>query len=117
MKKNFWQATAQSKKLIFFLFLFPLSLSVWSQTVSGTVSDGDRRLVAEATVQVKGTTRSTITNEAGRFTVNAAPNEVLVISNIDFAIMEVPVNRRQSISIVLGSNDKDMENVNKPVLN
>lgn len=80
MKRKIRQASADLNKL-FFLFSFLLFAgAAFSQTVTGTVTDADKKPIGNATVQVKGTSHSVVTDDAGRFSINATDNDVLVIS-------------------------------------
>lgn len=60
--------------------------------VTGTVvSAADNLPVIGANLLVKGTTRGTITDLDGKFEIDATPEEVLVISFIGYATVEVVV--------------------------
>ena len=61
-----------------------------SQTISGTVLNAaDDEPIIGASVQVKGTSKGTITDVDGKFTLEVAPNSVLVVSFIGMATQEV----------------------------
>src|SRR5687768_13586187 len=89
----------------FFFILFSfLSTALFAQTVvTGRVLTGDTA-VSGATVQVKGTTTATQTNESGRFSISAPSNGTLVISSVGFASQELPVNNRTSFEVRLVAN-------------
>jgi TonB-linked SusC/RagA family outer membrane protein len=111
MKKVLRQVTARVKKALFLVSLLFFSATAFSQTISGTVTDAERKPIGNATVHVKGTSRSTITDDAGRFRINASGNDVLVITSVGFAALEVPVSGQQSVSVVLSGGNRDMEGV------
>ena len=69
-------------------------------TVTGKIvaAQGDSAL-AGVTVRVKGATTSAITGPDGSFTIKAAPNAVLMVSNIGYANQEVPVNSRTNLTV------------------
>lgn len=72
-------------------------------TVHGNImADGES--VIGATVLVKGTQNGTATDLDGNFSLQAAPNAVLVISAIGYETQEIPVNSRTNIAIVLRSD-------------
>lgn len=77
---------------LFLIILFSATSSplLAQQPVTGRVISGDSA-VADATVQVKGTTNATETNAAGNFTINAAVGATLVISHIGYITQEVKV--------------------------
>src|SRR5690349_5822483 len=78
-----------------FLFIlsttFSLILSAQQSAVRGRVTAGDSSL-AGVTVQVKGTTTTTQTDENGRFSINAPSNGTLVLTSIGFTTREVAIN-------------------------
>ena len=63
--------------------------------------DNQSQPVAGATVSVKGTSRATITNAQGRFSINAGTNDVLVITYVGFAAREISLNGRTTLSVTL----------------
>jgi len=83
------------------LFVFLLCSFANAQTVSGTVSDAGGKPVVGATVAVKGKQTVTTTNEAGKFSINAAGNDVLVLTSVGFAAKEVPVRNASTLTITL----------------
>ncbi|MEI9943820.1 MAG: SusC/RagA family TonB-linked outer membrane protein [Chitinophagaceae bacterium] len=113
MNKNLHLAFSPGRFRFYFLSLFFLfaSVSLYAQTVTGTVTDGEAKPVSGATVSVKGTNRATVTNNAGTFTINASRTEVLVISYVGFIEQEIPVNGRTSVSVNLIRGDGTIEEV------
>ncbi len=57
--------------------------------VNGSIIDENRNPVAQATVMVKGTTKQTVTDESGKFSIEANDNDILVVSHISFSPLEV----------------------------
>lgn len=72
-------------------------------TVSGVVtSNSDKLPLIGATVQVKGTTSGTITGLDGDYMLANVPSDaVLVFSTIGFETVEIPVNGRTMINLVM----------------
>lgn len=73
------------KCLLFLSVLFIAIGQVWaqSQTISGTVLNAaDEEPVIGASVHVKGTSRGTITDVNGKFSIEAEATDVLVVSFI-----------------------------------
>jgi len=103
MKKKMQLAFSPGCFRFYFLSLFSLLISVgiYAQTVTGTVLDGEKQPVSGATVTVKGTSRATVTNNAGNFSIAASRTDVLVITNIGFTAQEVSVNGKTSVSVSL----------------
>jgi TonB-linked SusC/RagA family outer membrane protein len=92
--------------------MFLLSQQAFAQSkVSGTVvNQRTSAPLAGATISVKNTTRSTSTDEAGRFSIEAAQGEVLVITSIGYVQQEVKVGSG-AIRVQLSEGDNQMENV------
>jgi TonB-linked SusC/RagA family outer membrane protein len=102
------------------LFLFLCSTSVFAQAklVSGTVTDAETGgPVIGATVSVKGKKIVTVTDAQGNFSIQAAEDDVLEISNVGYKSLEIParstaeikmtvVNRQLSEVIVVGYGSK-----------
>jgi len=85
--------------------------TLYAQTVTGTVSDATGPL-PQATVMVKGTTTSTVTDLDGRYTIdNVDTNAVLVYSFMGFWSQEVAVNGRTEINVVLQEDSQQLSEV------
>ena len=96
-----------------FLFLLFLTSFSYGQTVTGKVSHADGKPVTGATVTVKGKQTATSTNTSGLFSINAAGNDVLVITSVGFAPKEVAVNNSSSLTITL---DVELQNLGEVVV-
>lgn len=111
MRKKLWQHTADLKKPFFIVFLLFFSVAAFSQTVTGTVTDADNKPIAKATIQVKGTSRRTLTDDNGHFSINASNNDVLFISSIGYALQEVRVNGQGPVNVTLAIDTRNLEGV------
>ncbi len=111
MRKKSWQTSASMNKLfILFFFLF-FSVAAFSQTVTGTVTDTDKKPIGNVTVQVKGTSRTVLTDAAGKFSITASGDDVLVFSYVGSNKQEVSLNGRQSLSVSMVIETRIMEEV------
>ena len=79
--------------------------SVYAQTVNGTVSSEDGPLPG-ATVLVKGSTTGVSTDFDGNFSIEAGPDDVLVVSFIGFASQDVAVGDQDQIMVMLESDNE-----------
>src|SRR5215204_683919 len=69
-----------------------LNLNAWAQqTVRGTLRGQTGEPLAGATVTVKGTTTTAISDAQGRFTINAASGSTLVVTSVGFQPREISV--------------------------
>ncbi|CAH1000334.1 TonB-dependent receptor P26 [Neolewinella maritima] len=88
-----------------FLFL-STSLLAQQRTITGTLTDeGSGEPLIGASIAVKGTTRGTVTDLDGTYSIQAAPEETLVISYTGYATQEVPVGDNETISLGLSSGE------------
>ncbi len=100
------------KCLLFLSVLFIAIGQVWaqSQTISGTVLNAaDDEPVIGASVQVKGTSRGTITNVNGKFSIEAEATDVLVVSFIGMGSQEVAAT--DGIVVTLSEDTKQLDEV------
>ena len=100
--------TIQFKAFLSALF-FVVSMGVYAQSVSGTVSSEDGPLPG-ATVVVKGTSNGTTTDFDGNFSIEAGADDVLVVSFVGFATQEVAVGGQDQITVSLAA-DNELEEV------
>lgn len=70
-------------------------------TITGTVRDGNGNPLGGVSVEVKGTTRGTSTNNQGAFTIDADPGQTLVFTFIGFNRVESIVGKETNISITM----------------
>ena len=89
--------------------LFVVSMGVYAQSVSGTVSSEDGPLPG-ATVVVKGTSNGTTTDFDGNFSIEAGADDVLVVSFVGFATQEVAVGGQDQVAVTLAA-DNELEEV------
>ena len=57
--------------------------------------------IAGANVVEKGTTNGTITDMDGNFSLEVAPNSILVVSFIGYKEQQIPVNSQKTVTIKL----------------
>jgi TonB-linked SusC/RagA family outer membrane protein len=111
MRKKTRQASANLNKLFLLFSLLFFSVAAFAQSITGTVTDADGRPIGNVTVQVKGTNRTALTDNAGKFSINASGSDVLVLSYVGYNTQEVRVNNRQSLNVSMAINTDNMENV------
>ncbi len=79
--------------------------------ITGTVSSSDGTPLEGATVTIKGSKESAITNAEGRYSISAEGTQVLVFSYVGYTNLEVPVNNRTTIDVTLEKAVNEMEQV------
>lgn len=70
-------------------------------TIKGTVKDAKNEPLPGATITILGTTRGTVTDIDGKFTLSTPENGTLVFSYLGFKSQSVEVNSRSVIEVIL----------------
>lgn len=104
------------KKLLFLcLLLNACLLRAYAQDrqVSGVITSTDTRQPVEAaTVAVKGTKTTALTDQQGRFTISVRGDKaVLVITHTGFVPVELEVGNKSSVEISLAAEVKSLDDV------
>lgn len=99
--------------LLSFTLLICLQTALAQQVVKGTVvAQSDGKPVPGASVVVKGTTNGTVTDVDGKYTLNVAnPQGILVFSYIGFVTQEVSLNNQSILDIHLVVDSKSLDEV------
>jgi TonB-dependent starch-binding outer membrane protein SusC len=79
--------------------------------ISGRVTSAQGEALRGVTVNVKNTSASTTTDDAGNFTITAAGNATLVFSYVGYKAQEVAVAGRANITILLETAVNTMNDV------
>ncbi len=81
-------------------------------SVSGIVTDETGQSLPGLTVVVKGTTRGTVTNADGRYSLSNVPeNATLVFSYVGMRTQEIPVGNQTSVNVTMESDAIGIEEV------
>jgi TonB-linked SusC/RagA family outer membrane protein len=79
--------------------------------VHGRVTDSSGSPIPGVSVHIKGTSKGAITNENGRYSINAGPGDLLVFSFIGYDSKEVPVQNNNTIDVILSSSTGSLREV------
>lgn len=95
------------------LGLLLLCLSGFGQvrTITGIVTSSDNTPLTGATVSVKGTNQSVLTDANGKFFISANTGQVLQISYVGYTPTEVTVKNETSMSVQLQPQNDVLEDV------
>ncbi|MDB5193628.1 MAG: TonB-linked outer membrane protein SusC/RagA family [Segetibacter sp.] len=99
---------------LLFLFLFnTLTLFAQQRTVKGVVTNQDNREpLAGVTVGIKGSDKSTTTNEKGEFAIPVSGNEtVLKFTYVGFSFQEFPIGDKSNLTVLMGKDNKELDEV------
>lgn len=82
------------------------------EPVTGTVTNAQTgEPLAGATVQLKGKRRAVTTNSEGKFSIEAEPGDVLIISSVGFQPFTIAIGNEIIFTIKLTANDASLGNV------
>lgn len=101
------------KKILLLLIAYAIcivSAVGQERTVTGTVADGGDPLPG-VTVIVKGTSKGTITNLDGKFTLDVSNNDILVFSFIGYESQEIPVGTQSNIDVPMEVDSEELDEV------
>lgn len=71
------------------------------KVIHGQVKGKDGQPIPGTTVLIKGTAQGTVTDMDGKFTVDAAPGDILVFSFVGFRTQEFPLGKELFVGITL----------------
>jgi len=92
------------------LMLVP-KLVFGQQTVTGTVTDEAGQILPGVTITVKNTTRGTISDINGEYSIEASSNAILLYSSVGYLTQEVGINGRSVIDVNMAEDVKTMSEV------
>ena len=85
---------------LFIILFFSSSLANAQQKITGKVISADNlQPISSASILVKGTSKQSATNGSGAFEIDASPDDLLVISNIGFATVEIKAREANFVSL------------------
>jgi iron complex outermembrane recepter protein len=90
--------------LIFAMCMTLLGSAYAQQTVTGTVTGDDGLGIPGVSVVQKGTSRGTVTDIDGKYTLSVPSDAVLVFSFVGMTTVEETVNGRNSLNVVMASS-------------
>lgn len=99
--------------MVTFQLLFATATLGQNQTVTGTVTDAESgELLPGVNVVVKGTTRGTITQADGTYSLQVpGPNATLLFSFIGYSAQEIKVGSQAEINVALESSTTQLDEV------
>lgn len=99
------------RQQILFLILIILGLNGFAQNivVNGTVEDRSGERIIGASVLAKDSKAGTTTDVNGNFTLKCGRNSILEISYIGYKSIEVPVDGKTSLNIILEENNYNLD--------
>jgi len=101
-----------AKSMLTFIFLF-MSTLIFAQTktITGRVVDENGEAIIGASVTVKGTSRGTITNLDGGFSIVAGPKEVVNVTLIGYIEQSITVGSQTFLNIAMKEKAQSLDEV------
>ena len=93
--------------MVLMFLVTSLAVSAQNRTITGQITGGDNEPLIGASVVVKGTTKGSVTDIDGKFSLEAPENATLVVSFVGYATQEVAAGSQSSINVVLSSSTLD----------
>ncbi len=97
--------------LLCLLIVFPVGLYGQEIKVNGSVKDEANSPLIGVTIVVKGTTKGTITNLDGEFSIEIAKGDTLVLSMVGFQSREIVSDGSAPVDIVLKEESQTLDEV------
>ncbi|PIF02112.1 MAG: SusC/RagA family TonB-linked outer membrane protein [Draconibacterium sp.] len=94
----------------FYAEAFP-GTALQSKKVTGTIVDQDGAPLPGATITIVGTTRGVITDVDGTFSIDASPNDKLVISFIGMESQIIDVGNQTKFNVKMKAKAEELDNV------
>ncbi|MCM4154980.1 SusC/RagA family TonB-linked outer membrane protein [Gramella sp. AN32] len=103
------------KKLPYMLvtmFLFFQSIVAQEQVVTGNVIDSETGLpLLGVTIVERGTSNGTVTDFDGNYSIEAAPEAILVFSMIGYGRQEIPLEGRTTLDVIMSVDAETLDEV------
>lgn len=110
IKKKLIPTPAKAITIFFFLQMFYVSAFSQRQ-INGVVKDMKGEVISGVSVNLKGTTIGTITNQEGVYSINVPSKGVLVFTNVGYITQEINVAGKTNINVVLESGVTSLDEV------
>lgn len=89
------------RMLLFTCCLFLSITAMHAQTITGVVTDTDKETLIGVSIRVQGTTRATITDLDGAYSIAANANEVLEFSYMGMLPQSVKIGNQTKIDVIM----------------
>lgn len=93
------------------LVFFSLHSVAQQITITGKVTSSDNSPLAFASVQVKGQTTGTLTNEQGSFTISVQKSGTLIFNHVGYTEQQIIVGDQAFVNVVLQLADNSLDQV------
>ena len=92
------------------MLALPAGLAAQQGAVTGTVTDTQTgEPIVAATVTVVGTAAATLTDAAGRYTLQAAPGGTLNVARLGYGTVQIAIAGRSTVDVQLSASATELE--------
>lgn len=99
------------KRLLFTVLLFGLVSHLYAQQITGTVLDENGQPLSNTNVVNRLSRALAITDDAGKYTIEAKPTDTLVFVYTGYVTQEFAVGNKRVIDVTMSRGDTDLEDV------
>ena len=85
------------------------SIEPRQENIQGTVRDTEGKPLPAASVSIKGTNKSTSTDQNGKFEISALPTDIIIVSFLGYKRQEVSIAGRKTINISMQRDQQTLE--------
>lgn len=103
LKKGFWS--------VFIMTIVSLSVFAQSAKVSGKVTDEKNQALIGVSVVIKGTTKGTISDAEGKYSIEADGGQTLSFSFVGYTSKEVAINNQSTVNVSLAEDAAALDEV------
>ncbi|WEK33934.1 MAG: TonB-dependent receptor [Candidatus Pseudobacter hemicellulosilyticus] len=79
--------------------------------ITGRITDENGDALSGVSINIKGSSRGTTSDDKGAYSISAEPTDVLIFTSVGFEPQETTVGARTAINITLISVAKNLENI------
>ncbi len=97
--------------VIFLILLQANEIFAQQKTITGKVVNDSNAILNGVSVQIKGTSKGTITNNNGIYSIAASDNDMLVFSYVGYKPQTITVNGKTEINVTLVSAGTQLNDV------
>src|SRR5262245_6662188 len=104
-------STTISKKftLLFIVFVVFANSIIAQSAITGKVTDAEGNPITDVTVQVKGKTSASVTNERGFYSIVASAGDILVFTAVGYDNREVSVTGKGAAEVIMQLQNRALD--------
>src|SRR5690606_25551932 len=98
--------------IIYFITFLVLDVIAQSRLLTGTIKDNQNRPISNASILVKGSNLSTISDGAGNFEIRlTCANATLIFSAVGYEDQEIPTQNKDRLNVIMEERNIGLDEV------